>query len=347
MSNPCPDDSLWLRLIDQDTNRTLEEDLDRHLSECLACQQTFEEIATIADWTDTALTHLNLPSRRPRWPRITAKHLSWGAVVAALLIMLTPTSRRALAELFTVIKPRHLAAVSLGPGQLSQMTNKIMQKGKVNLAHYASITTVQAPKSFSARSPGRLLQKAGLPNHWPKTFSQASYVGLTGQTAGHFVVRLNVSNINQLIRMQGGTHLFPQNLSNVPMTIKIPAWTAVTFQKGASQYNLTEMGIPSLQVPGHAHLAQIAAAMESLPFLPQQVQSALGALRSRLANTVIVPFRGGQTRHIRFDGHSAELNTQAGSVTIVWLGRHALYDFTYYGPKSSASVLKEVSGWFR
>ncbi len=351
MSIPCPDDSLWLRLVDQDTNQSESEVLDSHLEECALCRQTVQGIAALTTWTDMALDGSekapDLPLRRPRFPRVTKKHLTWGVAAAILAVAAMPAPRRALAEMFTSIKPSHLAAVSLTPGQMSQITQKIMQHGKVGLSDYGSITTVRAPQSFSASSIPSLLQRAKLPNHWTNKFARAPYLGLTGQTTGTLVLRLNVSHINQLIRIEGGTHFFPQTLSNVPITLKIPTSTSVNLQKGSSQYNLTEMGIPSLQVPGNAHLTQTAAAIESLPFLPPQVQSALGALRSRLANTVVIPLQGGKTRHIQFDGHAAILNTQNGSVTIAWLGRHALYDLTYYGPKSSGSVLQEVSAWFR
>jgi hypothetical protein len=188
--------------------------------------------------------------------------------------------------------------------------------------------------------------QSGLPGEWPQALAGPN-VSAQISPPGHVVLTLKVNAINQLIKAEGGTQFFPQNLNQVPITVNIPTVVRINaFHPSTNQgYTLTEAGTPSIAVPGHVDERPIVAAIASLPFLPQSVQQTLATLQGNLENTIVYP-TSAQTSSVTVQGNSGVLSVLPGLTSLVWVHQGVFNQFTYNGSISSAQFVQEIHQWF-
>ena len=282
----CPDSGEWMAFFDGEGRPTDREQLGAHLRQCAACQEVFEDVGEMVAFGDTAL---DLVHPIPVRSRGLASRRTWIPAAAAAAVILGAglafhnTGQRAVAAIGSLFQVKSIGTVAIGPNQLARLSRIVTQGGQVTLAHYGSVK-VAGPMT-EAVVPLSHLSQYGMPNLWPAGLGQARTASV--QTGLSVSLTLNVPNINALITSQGGTSLFPMSVNHVPFTLSIPA--AATIQQGA--WTVEEAPRPTLAVPGQVPTTEIAKAMENLPFLPSQLQSAVAQM-ANWKNALVVPLPG-------------------------------------------------------
>lgn len=314
----CPDEGQWMAFFDGEGKPAEREMLGAHLRQCSACQSIFEEIGETVLFADGALDWVHpveTPSRR--WGR-----KAWMPAAAAALVLvglglsLNATGQKALAAIGSLFQVNSIGSVGVSPEQLAQLDRVVTQGGKVSLAHYGSVK-VSGP-SQNEQVPLGSLGQYGMTNVWPKALGSATTASV--QTGLQVTLRLNVSHINQLIASQHGQYLFPMSVNQVPFTLSVPA--EATIHHGA--WTVEEVPQPTVSAPGKVPVAQVAKAVETLPFLPTQLKSAAAEM-ANWKNTLIVPLPG-HPENVTVSGSKRVIDSNANGTTIgeAWVQKNGL-----------------------
>lgn len=255
-----------------------------HLRSCLDCQTIFEEIGQTVPFVDEALDLVHpLTSRSSNLTKAWMAAAAAAVMLAASGVAFHSAGQKAMAAIASLFQVNKVGTVAVSPTQLAKLSRIVTQGGKVTLSHYGTITV--AGPLRTTHVPISQLPHYGMTSLWPSAWGTAPTASV--QTGLSVRLKLNVPNINALISSQDGRYLFPQTLNQEPFTFSVPA--AATMHHG--QWTLEEAPRPSVAVPGRMPVAQVAKALENLPFLPPQLQSAVAQM-ANWKNTLIVPLPG-------------------------------------------------------
>lgn len=289
-----------------------------HLRSCLTCQTVFEEIGNAVTFGDTALDgiHPILRSGGGGVRKVWMSAAAAAVILAASGIAFHTAGQKALAAIGTLFQVNQVGTVGVTPAQLAKLSQIVTQGGHVTLAHYGSIK-VAGPLQ-EAQVPVSQLSQYGMPNLWPVALGAVPNAVV--QTGIQVTLKLNVPNINSLIVSQGGRDLFPKSLNQVPFTLSVPA--AATVQHGA--WTLDEAPRPTVALPGQVSVGGVAKALEHLPFLPTQLQSAVAQM-ANWKNTLIVPLPG-HPQNVSVAGTHGIVDSNASGTTVgeAWVQRNGL-----------------------
>lgn len=273
-----------MAFFDGEGRSSYREMMGTHLRSCSDCQTIFEEIGQTVPFADEALDLVH-----PLTSRARTLSTAWMATAAAAIVLAASglafhrTGQQAMAAIASLFQVNKVGTVAVSPSQLAKLSRIVTQGGKVTLSHYGTVT-VAGPLRTTKVSVSQLSQY-GMASLWPSDWGTAPTASV--QTGLSVSLKLNVPNINALIVSQQGRYLFPQTLNQKPFTLAVPA--AATMHQG--QWTLEEVPRPSVAVPGKMPVAQVARALENLPFLPPQLQSAVDQM-ANWKNTLIVPLPG-------------------------------------------------------
>ncbi len=314
----CPDEGQWMAFYDGEGRAAEREMLGEHLRGCASCQTLFEEISENAAFALSAFD-VALPSHSRRSWSLMKK--MWIPAAAALVLVglgtgfhtLGQNVEAAFASLFQV---KSIGTVPVTPQQIAALSRVVTQGGKVTLAHYGSIKVAGPMQETQVPLSG--LSRYGMPNLWPASLGAPGLANV--QTGIMVTLRLNVPHINSLIASQGGHDLFPASLNGVPFTLSVPA--AASIHNGA--WTLDEAPQPTLAAPGSVPVKQVAQALENLPFLPPQLQTAVAAM-ANWKNTLIVPLPG-HPQTVTVAGTQGIVDANAGGTTAgeAWVEKDGL-----------------------
>ncbi|PSR21626.1 MAG: hypothetical protein C7B45_09925 [Sulfobacillus acidophilus] len=282
----CPDEGQWMAFFDGEGKPAQREALGAHLRSCANCQTVFDEIGSLVVFADHALDLMHPATTTPGKSRRLSKvgaPMAAAAIVLGLGMGFHAAGQKAMAAIASLFQVKSIGTVGVTPQQLASLTRTVTEGGKVTLAHYGSIK-VAGPLQ-QTEVPLSQLPQYGMSNLWPSSLGAVGTASV--QTGLNVTLKLNVPNINQLITSQGGRYLFPMSLNQVPFTLSVPA--AAIIQNGG--WTLEEVPRPTVAVPGSVPVQKVAKALENLPFLPPQLQTAVAQM-ANWKNTLIVPLPG-------------------------------------------------------
>ncbi len=346
------EDDVFLAYIDEELATDEALALETHLHDCLRCQKEFFEIARLAGFTSSTLTFATSPLTNSR--KLTSRSAKWGilqksGVAAAILVVLAGGGslgsqhvRSALAAILQTFTINQVQAVQVSAKDLRSVGNILSQNGKVNLSAYGSVTTDQAMQPATV-PVDQVSAKSGLPNDWPTALANANNLQAVVTSAGQATFELHVNAINNLLKQEGASQLFPQSLDNAPITVTVPAVASIS----GGGYQLVEARVPTLSVPGTVSVTEVKNAFLSIPFLPSSLSQAISSI-GNWRQTLIVP-TSGQVTNLQFQGHSAFLTTgpQQGDDTLVWIANGVIHAFSGPLPQGGQNAfIQQMNQWF-
>ncbi len=350
IKTPHYEDDVFLAYIDEELEANEAAQLESHLRDCPQCRKEFLDIARLAGFTSSNLSFTASVSAKQA--RIgAAKRGIWqkSGVAAAILVLLAAGGslgsqhvRTALAAILQTFTINQVQAVQVSAKDLRNVDNILTQNGKVNLSTYGSVTTKQVMQPASVPLD-QVSAKSGLPNDWPTALAGATNLQAVVTSAGQATFLLHVNAINDLLKQEGATQLFPQSLDNAPITVTIPAVANIS----GGGYQLDEARVPTLSVPGTISVTAVKNAFLSIPFLPSSLSQAISSI-GNWRQTLIVP-TSGQVTNLQFQGHSAFLTADAlpGDDTLVWIANGVIHAFSGPVPQGGQSAfINQANQWF-
>ena len=347
--NSCPQDPEWLEFLDQETTDEVDIMLQAHLDSCRACRSRLHDIAGLAACTTESF---GMPEENPSRQFTRTKATLIASVLALLFSIsaISPSGRHVLAAVWQTLLFRQVNALQISSAQIDQITSRLSQGGRINIRHYGSVSMTQLGHYQSSVNWTTLQKTNPYVRVWPKAWAspQASV-----QPSARLQLTLNVQAINQLLRAEGDTTLFPTALNHVPVTVNIPQITMLNWQPASGPNksafaSLSVSSVPTLVVPKGLDMIRVAQAIQSLPFLPSSVAQQLAAAGNHLSSTLLIPSQEPIT-HFHIQGDPAVISPTGGSsYQATWIHRHVLYSLSY----QSGSQLglkgfeRQVSEWF-
>lgn len=324
----CPAEEAWLAYSDGEGDGSLRETMARHLQHCRDCQRTMAGLAKLAALTDQAL----LGEVPPRFPkrRASARPLVYAgaaaAVILGVVLAASAPARHVLADALTVFQPTRVQSVGIPVGTLRTLMNSLTQNGSVSLDTFGSAHLVRGAAPYSTAT-GTLTGRTGLPDLWPSSLGPATASVQPAETASF---SLNVPRINTWLQSEGATALFPTSLEGESFTVNVPTSAMMQANVSGGYDALVEMTTPSLDVPSGVPVSQVRAAILSLPFLPQNLRTALSAV-GNWRQTAVLPLPGNPV-NTTFLGNPAVIEPAPNgkSVTVVWIHQGVVAAFTEY-----------------
>jgi hypothetical protein len=305
----CPDEGQWMAFFDGEGKPAEREALGAHLRSCSTCQAVFEEIGGLVAFADNALDLMHSArdvSKSRRLSKVGVPVVAAATIVLGLGMGFHVAGQKAMAAFASLFQVKSIGTVGVTPEQLALLTRTVTEGGKVTLAHYGSIKVAGPLQQTDV--PLSALPQYGMANLWPASLGAVGTASV--QTGLDVTLKLNVPNINQLITSQGGRYLFPMSLNQVPFTLSVPA--AAIIQNGA--WTLEEVPRPTVAVPGTVPVHKVARALENLPFLPPQLQTAVAQM-ANWKNTLIVPLPG-HPQTVSVAGTQGIMDSNASGTTV-------------------------------
>lgn len=259
----------------------------------------------------------------------------WSTAAAVVVVgtLLSPLGGKAMAAAMQTLYFHNV--VGVGQDDLSQIQQALQGAAQgntagvqsIDLKQYGSVDVSGDPHGYQSNLTIDTAQNMlGYPIRtlpgFDKTADKLSY-----QPGSEVTFRLNVPAINNLIGRLGGKTLLPSAVNGEPITVNIPAqvFEHVTGKNPQDNMSLTEMKMPTVQVPGNVDMNQVKQALLGLPFLPDDIRRSL-ATSANWQDTLYMPV-GGNVTNMTVNGYSAVLQSWPNGQerSILWLQNGILY----------------------
>lgn len=288
--------------------------------------------------------------RRRRW--------AWTAAAAVVVVgtLLSPFGTKAMAAAMQTLYFHNV--VGVGQDDLSQIQQAL--QGATGTASSQSIDLKQyGSVDVSGDSNGN---QSNLTVDAASKLVGYSIATLPGFDASHDTVyyspssqvtfRLKTGAINSLIERLGGKNPLPSSVNEEPVVVQIPARVSedVSGKNSNVDMSLTQMKMPTVQVPGDVDLNQVKQALLDLPFLPSDIRQSLQT-STNWQDTLYVPV-GGKVTNLTVNGYSAVLQTYGSGDSqdrsMLWVEHGVLYQLSgspsaFLTDASIIAVAKELS----
>lgn len=271
------------------------------------------------------------------------KWASAAAAAAMLAGALTVAPvQQAVADFLSLFRVQKLQIVQVTPEQLDTMAQAVKSKvGQVDLQQFGKVEVLQKPeeqKAFPDQAVKLLPFAFKQPSFLPDGYGRPRQVSVS--TEGRSEFRLDVAQVNNLLKGMGATTLLPDSLQGKAFGLRIPAGarSAFTNDESNSRISLVQFSTPELTVPDGVNPRDLRAALLDFPLLPQDVRTQLAGIED-WQNTMVVPDVNGTVEKVNVNGAEGVYNAgKHGGGNLLWVEQGVMYQVN--GPVDKETLLK-------
>ncbi|MDS1029736.1 zf-HC2 domain-containing protein [Bacillota bacterium LX-D] len=359
----CPDLGTLQAYLDGELSVEERQQLEKHLQSCHLCREHFQELGDNAFFTQQLITNYGQEmnkanfDRKAAWQKIVSsqvkqinsaklekrkgvfqmfnKYRKWAAVAAGVAVLCGSMSfsqvRSAAASFLNIFRVEKLQTVTLTAEDLSEVKNKLDNKGTIKLKDFGKVKIANDYNSTEIT-----LEKAqGEADFDLKFFAEnkvdPANISLRKESGNRIDFTLNVDKVNKLIESLGGKTLLPKELDQKTFSIVINEAYVMDYnsdEKGNRNYfNYVQTKSPEVLVPEGTNVEALRTALLALPFLPENIRQQLAGIKD-WQHTLPIPNFEGNTKEVQVDG------TQG-----VYLGRNSKWGQLFWQKDGVLNIL--------
>ncbi|WP_407312613.1 anti-sigma factor family protein [Desulfosporosinus sp. SB140] len=319
----CYDSGLLQAYLDQELKDSEREEIDRHLANCVGCQEKLQQLMETQQFTDELLSNyfdsLEPENQDEAWFRLQQtlgkkKGVLYmlkkyrgvsaaAAVVLAVSLSLSFAPVRAMAsDLLSIFRVNNFQTVTINNNDLAQIQKAMRDgAGKVTLGDLGQVDMKQTGANGEvtlAEAKGSVDFPLLLPQTLPSGYALKGIQRMAGTTLDF---TLDTHKTNDVLKSFGATTLLPDEINGKAFTATIPVVISASYN-GPENHNLTisQTRGPQLTAPT-ADVNSIRDAILALPFLPDNLRKQLASVND-WQHTFVIPSLNGSTQTVTVAG---------------------------------------------
>ncbi|MZP30349.1 DUF4367 domain-containing protein [Heliobacterium undosum] len=368
----CRDQGTWQAFLDNEVSAAEKEELQRHLDTCAPCAATLSELTELEHWSNRQVTAYQqvieteapfppatalppfqpdklrapLPKDKQGGTMMTTQWKKWLSVAAAAALVTGALTvapvQQAVADFLSLFRVQKLQVVQVSPEQINDMAQAVKSKvGQVDLKQFGQVDVLKKPEENRV-SPAKATELLPFafkqPAFLPDGFNRPIEVAVSSEGRSEF--RLDVAQVNNLLKGMGATTLLPESLQGKAFGLRIPASARNAFvhEGNHSRINLSQFSSPELTVPAGVNPRDLRAALLDFPLLPQDVRTQLAGIED-WQHTMVVPDVDGSVEKVDINGAEGVYSVNKRGIShLFWVDQGALYQMN--GPVDKDTLLK-------
>lgn len=322
----CLNDSLLQAYIDGEGSETERQQVATHLKACEVCLSQFQTLKAHNEAATQAFANYyaeqaipepafkafkkkpsNLQTTTIKGAKIEMKtYKKYLATACAALVFFggisAPPVRAAVGDAVSIFRAQDIQKVDVSLGDLKSIQESLMNReGDIKIDNLAEISQSGAEYKIISADEAQ-----GLVNFPLKKMSAVTGFK-TGETnivtAGTISFKLNIDNVNDLMKTLGATKPFETSLDGKTFSIHSPAMVTQSYNSADNTkwVRLTQTKLPEINAPEGTSMESLIDSIASLGILPVQLQSQIRALKDT-GNTLYLPNVDGSLKEITVAG---------------------------------------------
>ncbi|TZE81734.1 DUF2275 domain-containing protein [Calorimonas adulescens] len=318
----CFDEGTLQAYLDGEIDEALKDQIKKHLDTCEKCSNKLNELKNLNDFSEKAFKTSSIDLDKA-WENLNKKiykkergvlnmlkkYKKYAAAAAAVALITAsialPPVQKVEAEILSLFRLNNFKAVTITPDDIQNIKDKFYQAGKIDLKQYGVIKVTGdygSSKEFSKSNLDEIKSYVGYDFKLPQDNNDFKIRDSIYVQKGQSVeFKLNVDNINDLIKTFGGNKLLPENLNG--KTFKIILGDSIhisSTDKNESDssknisYGLDIMKTPEIIVPEGVDIEKVRDAVINMPFLPDDIRNQIASIKD-WKNTIPVPVTDADT----------------------------------------------------
>ncbi|TCW42520.1 putative zinc finger protein [Thermohydrogenium kirishiense] len=305
----CFDEGTLQSYLDGEIDESLKEQIKKHLDTCEKCSVKLNELKNLNSFLDKALKTSSIDLNEA-WENLNKKinkeergvfhmfkkykkYIAAAAAAAVITASIAlPPVQKAEAEILSLFRLNNFKTVTITPDDLQDIKNKFYQAGnkEIDLKQYGDIKVIGdygSSKEFSKNNLDKIKSYVGYNFKIPQDVDSFKIRDSIYVEKGQSIeFKLNVDNINNLIKTFGGNKLLPENLNE--KTFKIILGNSVHIsstdrnESDSSKnisYGLDIMKTPEIIVPDGVDIEKVRDAVINMPFIPDDVRKQIASIK--------------------------------------------------------------------
>lgn len=355
----CPDKGTWQAYLDNEVTEDERCLLTEHAKECPQCFVVIKELSELDQWCAAHLNKYQKTIEENVPPQIykdirpvsvnktnenqrvkgvfwmSNKFKKWTAVAASAVILtgaLTFTPLKdAVADFLSVFRVQKIQTIKVSPDEMEQMAKAVESKlGEVDLEQFGKMEVVKKYEDVNVtfdQAQSKVPFKIKQPDYIPFGYTMEEKVRL--QTDGKAEFKLNVDQVNSLLKGLGAKTLLPTTLEGKAFGIKMPAGVYTHFTKEEGNWiRLSQIDTPEVIVPAGVDPADLRSALLDLPILPDDFRRQIASIED-WQNTLILPDNGkDKIEKINIGGNEAIFTQDNQFGTLLWVDNGEILQIT-------------------
>ncbi|AGB18021.1 DUF2275 domain-containing protein [Thermoanaerobacterium thermosaccharolyticum] len=304
----CFDEGTLQSYLDGEIDESLKEQIKKHLDTCEKCSSRLNELKNLNSFLDKALKTSSIDLNEA-WENLNKKinkeergvfhmfkkYKKYIAAAAAIAVIIAsvalPPVQKAEAEILSLFRLNNFKAVTITPDDLQDIKNKFYQAGnkEIDLKQYGDIKVIGDDNPYNEFSLDNINELKTYVGYNFKMPQDVKHINVRKNQSIEF--KLNIENINSLIKTLGGDKLLPVSLNG--KTFKINLNNIVDLYSNDDKdkyksYNLEIMKTPEIIVPDGINIDQVRDAVINMPFLPDDIKNQIASIKD-WKNTLPMP----------------------------------------------------------
>ncbi len=327
------DDGQLIAYSDAEVSTEERAAIEAHLAQCADCSARLARADSDRDFAAVALRQLEplgdvvaLPTRTAHPGSRPARHVRWGAIVAAAAAVLLVVSmaftpiRGVAADLLKVFRVQNVQTIDLTQADMQNITTALERgEGHIDLKSMGEVWIDGAGGEPKPVTLAEAKAAVDFPIKLPSAI--AADQKLTLRKAQTYRFKLNVDAINQALAYYGSERTLPESVDGKVFSVQVPAILLAEYSDSSlvspnpdipQQISVGQARSPQLVVPDGVDAAELRSVLLSLPFVPQTVRDQLAAMTD-WESTLVIPNVGGTSRSIDLDGVDAVVVSPKGA----------------------------------
>ncbi|AST57784.1 anti-sigma factor [Thermoanaerobacterium thermosaccharolyticum] len=320
----CFDEGTLQSYLDGEIDESLKQQIKKHLDTCEKCSVKFNELKNLNSFLDKALKTSSIDLNEA-WENLNKKinkeergvfymfkkykkYIAAAAAVAVITASIAlPPIQKVEAEILSLFRLNNFKTVTITPDDIQNIKNKFYQTGNkdIDLKQYGDIKVIGdygSSKEFSKNNLDKIKSYVGYNFKIPQDVDSFKIRDSIYVEKGQSIeFKLNVDNINNLIKTFGGNKLLPENLNE--KTFKIILGNSVHIsstdrnESDSSKnisYGLDIMKAPEIIVPDGIDIEKVRDAVINMPFIPDDVRKQIASIKD-WKSTIPLPVTDAET----------------------------------------------------
>ncbi|ADD03297.1 Putative zinc-finger [Thermoanaerobacter thermohydrosulfuricus] len=362
----CYDEGTLQAYLDSELDEITAKNVEEHLKTCDVCREKLEQLKSINEFTSKALKASNIDLNEA-WATLNEKlsknnnkggmfamFTKYKKAIAALVVvafvvssMLFPPLKNAEAKILNLLRLNKMQIITITPDDITQIQNEFYNRNikNIDLKEYGEILRSGSYEGYevSINEIDKLKSDVDYKFKLPTDENfEINHIYVSKGDGLEF--KLNVDKINELIKTFGGTHLFPKELNNKPITINVGTSINIDIKEKKDNNDtenikksiyLTINKTPEIVVPEGANIDKVIDALANLPFLPDNLKKQIASVTDWKETLPIPMDESTNVKEINIRGNTAIILTNKYSpnmASIAWNENGVMYSLSIYGP---------------
>lgn len=322
----CLNDSMLQAYIDGEGSEMDRQQVATHLKACEVCRSHFQTLKAHNEAATRAFANFyneqaipepafrafnkrtsNLQTPTIKGAKIEMKaYKKYLATACAALVFFggisAPPVRAAVGDAVSIFRAQDIQKVDVSLGDLKSIEESLRNReGDIKIDNLAEISQSGAEYKIISAEEAQGLVNFPLKKMTAVTGFKSGETNIV--TAGTISLKLNINNVNELMKTLGATKPFETSLDGKTFSIHSPAMVTQSYNNADNSkwVRLTQTKLPEIKAPEGTSMESLIDSISSLGILPIQLQSQIRALKDT-GNTLYLPNVDGSLKEVTIAG---------------------------------------------